>query len=162
MIKELGVHGYRFSISWSRILPNGFRNKINQKGIEYYGGLIDELLKYNITPMVTMYHWDLPQRLQELGGWTNKDIIDVFVDYAKILLDAYGDRVKFWTTFNEPWHICEMALGMDYMAPSMNFPGIPSYLCGHNILQAHAIVYHMYKDKYSEQKGKFFTGQPSS
>lgn len=155
MVKELNVDIYRFSISWTRILPNGFANKVNKDGIKYYNNLINELLYRNITPMVTMYHWDLPQRLQELGGWTNIELIDIFVDYAKILLQTFGDRVNMWTTFNEPWHVCEQAYGMDYMAPALDYPGIPSYLCGHNLLKAHAKVYHMYKSSmFAHQKGK--------
>lgn len=172
MVQELGVHIYRFSIAWTRILPNGFTNHVNKAGIGHYNKIIDELLLRNITPMVTMYHWDvsnfqrtieasitwthlqLPQRLQELGGWTNPELIDLFADYARILLNQFGDRVKMWTTFNEPWHVCEQAYGLDYMAPALNNPGIPSYLCGHNLLKAHAKVYHMYKKEFQHQRGE--------
>lgn len=85
---------------------------------------------------------------------TNPELVDIFVDYANVLLENFGDRVKFWTTFNEPWHVCEQAYGQDYMAPALDFPGIPSYLCGHNLLKAHAKVYHLYKNDFSNQNGK--------
>ena len=93
-----------------------------------------------------MYVWDLPQRLQEIGGWTNPEIINLFVDYARVLITHFGDRVDFWTTFNEPLMICLASYNNDQMAPGLDWGGIPSYLCSHNVIKAHAEVYHMYKE----------------
>lgn len=100
LMAELGLKAYRFSISWTRIIPDG-DGEINQKGIAFYNQLIDELIKYHIEPVVTIYHFDLPLALYEKGGWANRQTIDAFEKYAKTLFTYFGDRVKYWLTINE-------------------------------------------------------------
>lgn len=100
LMAEMGFRVYRFSIAWSRILPEG-TGEINPKGIEYYSNLINECLKNHIIPLVTMYHFDMPAALEKRGGWSNRDSVDWFVNYAKVLFDYFGDRVKYWLTINE-------------------------------------------------------------
>ncbi|KAG6455709.1 hypothetical protein O3G_MSEX009381, partial [Manduca sexta] len=154
MLRELGVDFYRFSISWPRVLPTGFDNEINIKGLKYYENLIDELLKYDIQPMVTLYHFDLPQRLQELGGWANPEIINWFVDYAKVVFDKLGPKVKYWITINQPNSICIDGYGESMMAPAVDSKGVGEYLCIKNVLLAHAKVYRLYESQYkTKHKG---------
>lgn len=142
---------YRFSISWPRILPNGDVSKVNEKGIDYYNEIIDKLVKENIEPMVTMYHWDLPQKLEPMGGFANSSIVDLFHDYAKLLFERFGDRVKYWITINEPIMFCPISEPW----PTPGLPGITDYLCGHNVLKIHAVVYHLYKSQFYDR----FKGQ---
>ncbi len=118
LMKELGLRGYRFSISWPRVMPQG-AGAVNQEGIEYYSRLVDELLANNITPFPTLYHWDLPQALQDRGGWANREIIGWFAEYARVCVDALGDRVKRWIVFNEPAVFTHLA----YLS-GMHAPGI--------------------------------------
>ncbi|XP_072937020.1 myrosinase 1-like [Epargyreus clarus] len=157
MMRELGLDYYRFSISWTRILPTSFPDKINQAGVDHYNKLIDEMLKYNIQPMVTIYHWDLPQKLQKMGGWTNPHIVDWFGDYARVVYKLFGDRVKLWTTINEPHQICYYAYGLDTLAPILNIKGVAEYMCAKNLLLAHARAYHIYDKEFRPtQAGKIF------
>ncbi len=100
LMSEMGMKAYRFSIAWTRIIPDG-DGEISQAGIDFYNQLIDELLRYHITPVITMYHFDLPLALHEKGGWCNRNTIDAFAKYAKVLFENYGDRVKYWLTINE-------------------------------------------------------------
>lgn len=102
LMKDLGLHAYRFSISWPRVLPTGVGHP-NKAGLDFYDRLIDELLAAGIKPFATLYHWDLPQALQDKGGWTNPDSVQWFMDYASLVAGRLGDRVKFWATHNEPW-----------------------------------------------------------
>ncbi|XP_072945303.1 myrosinase 1-like isoform X2 [Epargyreus clarus] len=153
MVHELGVDIYRFSISWPRILPTGLANEVNPLGILYYKNLINELVKYNITPMVTIYHWDLPQKLQDIGGWTNAHIVDYYTDYANVLFANFADKVKYWVTFNEPMQTCLEGYGGTYRAPALDRHGIAEYLCTHNLLKAHASAYHLFDQQYRPTYG---------
>lgn len=100
LMKEMGLKAYRFGISWSRILPMG-RGRVNQEGLAFYDHLIDALLENNIEPIITLYHWDLPQALQEFGGWESRKTADAFEDYCRLLYERYGRRVRYWVTMNE-------------------------------------------------------------
>ena len=101
LMRELGLQTYRFSVSWPRVLPFG-RGERNEKGLDFYGRLVDALLEAGIRPCLTLYHWDLPQGLQDLGGWANRDTAQHFADYAGLLYEQLGDRVERWVTHNEP------------------------------------------------------------
>lgn len=100
LMAEMGFKVYRFSISWSRLLPEG-TGRVNQEGIDYYNNLIDECLKYDIIPLVTMFHFDMPAALDERGSWGNPESVEWFVEFAKLMYENYGDRVKNWLTINE-------------------------------------------------------------
>ncbi len=116
---EMGLKTYRFSIAWTRIFPEG-SGKINEKGIEFYSNLIDELLKYNIEPMITLYHWDLPQALQDkYAGWESREIIDDFVEYARVCFKNFGDRVKYWIVMNEPNVFIGLGYGIALHPPGL-------------------------------------------
>ncbi len=107
LMAGMGVGWYRFSVGWPRVRPDG--GAPNPAGIGFYDRLVDELLAHDVVPWLTLYHWDLPQRLEDAGGWTVRDTADRFVEYAATLHEALGDRVPVWTTLNEPW--CSAFLG---------------------------------------------------
>src|SRR5919112_5622233 len=107
LMKELGLDSYRFSTSWARVRPGG--RTANREGLDFYSRLVDELLEAGILPWLTLYHWDLPQALEERGGWPERDTAYRFADYAVTMHEALGDRVSVWTTLNEPW--CSAFLG---------------------------------------------------
>ncbi|CAH2071514.1 unnamed protein product, partial [Iphiclides podalirius] len=154
-VKSLGVKFYRMSISWPRILPQGFDNVINKDGVRYYRTIFKELLKENITPVVTLFHWDLPTPLMDLGGWSNPKIIDYFEDYAKTAFTVFGDLVKVWTTMNEPHQHCYNGYGSNNFVPAIMSNGVGEYLCTHYMLLAHSRAYHLYDKKFRpHQKGK--------
>ncbi|CAH2231806.1 myrosinase 1-like [Pararge aegeria] len=151
MLRELGVDYYRFSISWPRIMPDGFSNNINKKGLEYYDKFIDELLKYNIKPMVTIYHFDLPQKLQDLGGWANPLCVHWFEDYAKVVFKAFAHKVPYWITINQPNFICVDGYGGKANAPGIGSSGIGDYMCIKNVMLAHAKAYRFYETEYKDK-----------
>ncbi|XP_031333863.1 myrosinase 1-like [Photinus pyralis] len=156
LLNNLGVHFYRFSLSWSRLLPTGFSNHINLEAVQYYNSIINELLSFGIEPMVTLYHGDLPQPLQDMGGWPNPSLVPHYENYANVAFRLFGDRVKTWITFNDPYEVCVSGYGTGNYAPGIVSPGISDYLCGKTILLAHAKAYKLYKQHYyKKQKGEF-------
>ncbi len=102
LLKKMGIRHFRTSIAWTRIIPDG-RGEINPKGIQFYHDVIDELLRQGIEPMITLYMWDLPQKLQDIGGWANREVTDYYERYARLLFREYGNKVKTWVTFDEPF-----------------------------------------------------------
>ncbi|HEX7004718.1 MAG TPA: family 1 glycosylhydrolase, partial [Trueperaceae bacterium] len=108
LIASLGVGAYRFSISWPRILPEG-RGRVESRGLDFYDRLVDGLLERGIVPFVTLYHWDLPQALEDEGGWVERETALAFANYADLVTARLGDRVQAWATLNEPW--CSAYLG---------------------------------------------------
>jgi len=135
VLQQLGVGAYRFSLSWPRIQPDG-RGAVNPKGIDYYNRLIDGLLEKDITPVVTLYHWDLPQPLQDKGGWATRDIAEIFADYAGIAGEAFGDRVSRWITLNEPWVVAHVGYRDGRHAPGIQDPK-QAVAANHHLLLAH-------------------------
>ncbi|XP_064642636.1 lactase/phlorizin hydrolase-like isoform X2 [Lineus longissimus] len=154
LMKNMKVTHYRFSVSWSRLIPTGGRN-ISTTGLNYYNALIDALIAASIKPVVTLYHWDLPQALQDIGGWENEALVDQFYDYAYMVYSSFGDRVKMWITFNEPFVTCWLGYGIGIHAPGIRQPGEASYKCAHTILKSHAKAWRLYDSTFrSSQNGK--------
>jgi beta-glucosidase len=121
LMSELGLAAYRFSIAWPRILPTG-RGTVNRAGIDFYSRLVDRLLDKGISPVATLYHWDLPQALEDAGGWPARDTAAAFADYAAVMGEALGDRVDTWITLNEPWCSAYLGYGQGGHAPGRQDP----------------------------------------
>lgn len=149
MMKEMGLKGYRFSIDWSRVLPEG-RGKVNEAGIAFYGRLIDELLKNGIEPYITLYHWELPYELYKRGGWMNPEIVEWFGAYAKLIAERFSDRVSHFFTLNEPQ--CFVGLGFltGEHAPGIRAPLQDTFEMAHNALKAHGRAVQMLR-QYGKQ-----------
>ncbi|XP_024021043.1 beta-glucosidase 16 isoform X2 [Morus notabilis] len=168
IMKDIGFQAYRFSISWSRLLPNGTRSGgVNRDGIDYYNNLINELLSNGLEPFVTLFHWDLPQALQDTyGGFLSPKIVDDFKDYAELCYREFGDRVKHWIPINEPHIFTTRGYEYGSFAPGRCSPWLSPdcnggdsatepYLVGHNQLLVHAAAVQVYKTKYQNtQKGQ--------
>lgn len=143
LMKEMGIKGYRFSIAWPRIFPEG-NGKLNTKGLDFYDRLVDELLRNGIDPMVTLYHWDLPQALQDIGGWANRDTAEYFAQYAETVFKSLGDRAGKWITHNEPWVAAFVGNLQGRHAPGlMDFP--LAVQVSHNLLLSHAKAVKAYR-----------------
>jgi len=136
LMKQMGVQAYRFSLSWSRILPEGV-GRVNQKGIDFYNAVIDELLRNGIQPYITLYHWDFPQALQDRGGWLNEESIGWFAEYASVVSAAFSDRVKHFITLNEPQCFTGLAHLHTINAPGIALPTKDLFQLIHNVLRAH-------------------------
>ncbi|HOW02375.1 MAG TPA: GH1 family beta-glucosidase [Rhodoglobus sp.] len=137
LMAELGLQTYRFSTSWSRVRPDG--GAVNAQGLDFYSRLVDELLAQGIMPWLTLYHWDLPQALEEKGGWTNRDTSYLFAEYAASVHDALGDRVTAWTTLNEPWCASFLSYIGGEHAPGRQDPAA-GLAASHHLLLAHGLA----------------------
>jgi beta-glucosidase len=135
LMRALGLNAYRFSVSWSRILPSG-RGGVNRAGLGFYDRLVDDLLANGIAPVATLYHWDLPALLDEQGGWLNRDIAPWFAEYAHVVVAALGDRVPMWTTINEPWVVMDAGYQHGVHAPGHRSL-FEAPIVAHNLLRAH-------------------------
>ncbi|MFW6268503.1 MAG: GH1 family beta-glucosidase [Bacillota bacterium] len=144
LMKEIGLDTYRFSISWPRILPVG-KGEINQKGIDFYKRLVEELLKAGIKPAATLYHWDLPQKLQDIGGWENRDVAKYFNEYAQIMYEELGNVVPRWITHNEPFVVSMMGHLIGEHAPGYKDPK-RALQVAHNVLLSHGMAVKSFRE----------------
>ncbi len=138
LMAKLGVNGYRFSVSWSRVQPGG-RGPANQRGLDFYRRLVDELHAANIQPFLTLYHWDLPQELEDAGGWPVRDTAYRFADYAALVREALGDSITHYTTFNEPWCTAYLGYASGHHAPGRT-NGADALKAAHHLNLAHVLA----------------------
>lgn len=144
LMAEMGLESYRFSIAWTRIIPDG-TGEVNQKGLDFYNNVIDECLKYGIIPFVTLYHWDLPQPLEVDGGWRNTKTSDAFVRFAEVCFKAFGDRVRNWITFNETVIFCSLGYLTGAHPPGIEGDAKAYFQATHNVFVAHARAVESFK-----------------
>jgi beta-glucosidase len=163
LMKEMGIQSYRFSVAWTRVLPQG-TGEVNPAGLDYYSRLVDELLAAGIEPAITLFHWDLPQALAERGGWHNRESVEWFEEYARVMFEALGDRVPTWITFNEPYidlFVIGGAIGamLDPETPAVANPfEMPAEVmaaqapAAHHLMMAHARAVEAYRELELEGK----------
>src|SRR5438552_10177453 len=148
---RLGLRAYRFSIAWSRILPEG-RGRVNPPGVDFYARIVDLLLARGIQPLVTLYHWDLPAALDDRGGWLNPDIAHWFADYAETMFRALGDRVPMWATLNEPWVVADAGDLYGVHAPGHRSL-FEAPIAAHNLLRGHGAAVQRFRSTCDQRIG---------
>lgn len=158
LMKELGMQAYRFSTSWSRILPEG-RGRINQKGLDFYERLIDRLLENDIEPLLTLFHWDLPAALDDIGGWLNRDIAQYFAEYGDIMFRKFDGRVKKWVTLNEPWVVTDGGYLFGALAPGHK-NRFETPIASHNLMRAHGAAVKAYREVGKHEIGLVVNIEP--
>ncbi|WP_109126272.1 GH1 family beta-glucosidase [Dyella sp. C11] len=158
LMRALGLQGYRFSIAWARVLPEG-TGRINQKGVDFYSRLVDELLENGIEPNATLFHWDLPTALDDRGGWLNRDIANWFAEYAGEMFKALDDRVKRWTTLNEPWVVTDGGYLHGTLAPGHRSK-YEAPIAAHNLMRASGAGIQAYRALGKHEIGVVFNIEP--
>jgi beta-glucosidase len=158
LMRELGLAAYRFSVSWSRILPDG-SGRVNQAGLDFYSRLVDELLANDIEPLLTLYHWDLPAALDDRGGWLNRDCADWFADYGRVLYRTLDGRVKKWVTLNEPWVITDGGYLHGALAPGHR-SRYEAPIASHNLMRAHGAAVQAYRAEGRHEIGLVVNIEP--
>ncbi|MBU7594331.1 GH1 family beta-glucosidase [Metabacillus halosaccharovorans] len=145
LMKELGIDIYRFSVSWPRIFPNG-TGEINEKGLQFYRDFVDALVANGIEPMCTLYHWDLPQALQDKGGWDSRETVDAFADYAELMFKEFNGKIKKWITINEPWCVSFLSNYIGAHAPGNQNLQLATTI-SHHLLLAHGKAVSRFRDR---------------
>lgn len=158
LMKRLGMQAYRFSLSWSRILPEGTGN-INRAGLDFYSRLIDQLLDNGIEPFVTLYHWDMPAALDDKGGWLNRESAQWFAEYARVVFSAFDGRVKKWMTVNEPWVVTDGGYLHGTLAPGHNNL-FEAPIASRNLMRAHGAAVRTYREIGNHQIGLVVNIEP--
>lgn len=158
LMRDLGLQAYRFSVSWSRILPEG-TGRVNQAGVDFYSRLVDALLENGIEPLLTLYHWDLPAALDDRGGWLNRDCAEWFAEYGQVLYRALDGRVKKWVTLNEPWVVTDGGYLHGALAPGHRSK-YEAPIASHNLMRAHGAAVQAYRAEGQHEIGLVVNIEP--